>query len=211
MKKKTYKIQGMHCAGCVQTLEKVLSKTAGVHSASVSFASESALIEFDEQVVSESKLAEAVGSVGYKLDIGSQPSSADTTEGETNKEEIISDKGSETISIKVLGMDSPHCAMIVEGALKKLSGIRNTDIDFPNQRAKVVFNPKELAINEIFKVITDAGYKPIKKEGEAEEILDKEKIEREKQLKILKRKLIIGGTLSVFIFLGSFPEWFPFV
>ena len=35
------------------------------------------------------------------------------------------------------------------------------------------------------------------------EILDKEKIEREKQIKILKRKLSIGGILSVFIFFGN--------
>ena len=199
MIKKTYKIHGMHCAGCVRTIERVLEKTAGVHSASVNFASESALIEFDENIVSESNLAEAIKSVGYKLDIGSQPVS------------VISDKDSETISIKVLGMDSPHCAMVVEGALKKLSGIKNIDIDFSNQRAKVVFAPKKLSAPDIFKVITDAGYKPIEEEGEAEEILDKEKIEREKQLKIVKRKLIIGGVLSVFIFFGSFPEWFPFI
>ena len=46
----------MHCASCVATIERVLSKTAGVHSASVNFASESALIKFDENIVSESGL-----------------------------------------------------------------------------------------------------------------------------------------------------------
>src|SRR3989338_9850913 len=201
MKKKTYKIRGMHCAGCVRTLERVLLKTAGVRSATVNSATESALIEFDENIVSESGLATAVESVGYHIEIGPAEKG----------EKIVSDKDTETISIKVLGMDSPHCAMVVEGAIKKLSGIRNIDVDFSNQRAKVVFAPKKLAVSEIFKVITDAGYKPIEEEGGAEEILDKEKIEREKQLKILKAKLIVGGILSVFIFFGSFPELFSFV
>ncbi|KKT24381.1 MAG: Copper-exporting ATPase [Candidatus Nomurabacteria bacterium GW2011_GWF2_43_8] len=50
----------MHCASCVATIERVLSKAAGVHSASVNFASESALIEFDENVISESGLEKAV-------------------------------------------------------------------------------------------------------------------------------------------------------
>ncbi|MDP3763308.1 MAG: copper-translocating P-type ATPase [bacterium] len=198
MKKETYKIHGMHCASCVATIERVLLKTAGVRSASVNFASESALIEFNENIISESNLAKTVESVGYHLEIGT-------------KEEVITGKNIETISMKVLGMDSPHCAIIVESALKKLSGIKNTDVDFPNQRAKVVFDSSLLNIDDIFKVIVDAGYKPIEEEGEAEEILDKEKIEREKQLKILRTKLIIGGILSVFIFLGSFPQWFSFV
>lgn len=127
------------------------------------------------------------------------------------KKETNIDTDSETISIKVLGMDSPHCAMVVEGALKKLPGIKNIDIDFSNKRAKVVFIPKKLTVVNIFKVITDAGYKPIEEKGEAEEILDKEKIESEKQLQVLKRKLIVGGVLSVFIFLGSFPALFSFV
>src|SRR3989344_9139217 len=200
MKKETYKIKGMHCASCAGTIERVLLKMAGVRSVSVNFASESALVEFDENIVSESDLVKAVESVGYELDIGIQ----------AKKDKAIDNKDIETVSIKALGMDSPHCAMIVEGALKKLSGIQNIDIDFTNQRAKIVFNSKTITIGDIFKVIADAGYKLIEEEGEAEEMMDKEKIEREKQVKILKRKLVVGGILSVFIFLGSFPEWFSF-
>ena len=139
--------------------------------------------------------------MGYKLAIGSQ----------TKIETEAIDENTKTISTKVLGMDSPHCAMIVGSALKKLSGIKNTDIDFSNQRARIVFNPQQVTKSEIFKVITDAGYKPIEEEGETEEMLDKEKIEREKQTKILKRKLIVGAALSILIFLGSFPDWFTFV
>jgi len=211
MKKETYKIHGMHCASCVNTLERALLKTAGVHSASVNFASESALIEFDENIVSDLNLAKIVESVGYHLEVNTKEKTVSTEAVADKKNGAVASKNIEIISVKVLGMDSPHCAMIVEGALKKLPGIKNTDIDFPNQRAKVVFDSSLLNINDIFKVITDAGYKPIEEEGEAEEILDKEKIERETQTKTIKRKLIVGGVLSVFIFLGSFPEWFLFL
>ena len=196
MTKKTFKIGGMHCASCAGTIERVLGKTAGVHSASVNFAAESALVEFDESVVSEPDLAKAVESVGYRLVIATH--------------DVPRSKNIETASIKVIGMDSPHCAMVVEGALKKLSGVKNIDVDFSNQRAKVVFDSSVLKIDAIFKVITDAGYKPIKEEGETDDLLDKEKVEREKQVKDIKRKLIIGGALSLFIFIGSFPEWFSF-
>ena len=217
MIKKTYKIHGMHCAGCVRTIERVLEKTAGVHSASVNFASESALIEFDENIVSESEIVRAVQSVGYKINHNRndervpRPVSNGVDIGiQTKKDEAIDDRNLETISIKVLGMDSSHCAMTVQNVLKKLPGVKNIDVDFSNQRAKIVFNAEELTVSDIFKMISDAGYKPIKEEGGVEEILDKEKIEHEKQVKILKTKLVIGGFLSVLIFLGSFPEWFSF-
>src|SRR3989338_5993647 len=205
MKKETYKIQGMHCASCVATIERVLKKTEGVQSASVNFASESALVEFNENVVPESDLEKAVDGAGYKL------ISKNTRVGLAKKNEAVVNGSNTTISIKVLGMDSPHCAMVVEGAIKKLPGIKNTDVDFSNLRAKVVFDPSFINVDKIFQVIIDAGYKPVKEEGEAEDILDQEKIEIEKQLKTLKRKLIIGGVLSIFIFLGSFPQWFTFV
>jgi len=205
MKKETYKIKGMHCASCVATIERVLLKTAGVHSASANFASESALIEFDENVISESGLGKVVESVGYHF------ISKNIKINPTKKDKISASGNNETLSMKVLGMDSPHCAMVVEGAIKKLPGIKNTDVDFSNQRAKVIFDPSLINVNKIFKVITDAGYKPIKEEGEAEDILDKEKVEREKQIKIIKRKLIVGGLLAFLIFFGSFPQWFSFV
>ena len=204
MTKKTYKIQGMHCAGCVRTIERVLLKTVGVHSASVNFATETALIEFDEQVVSESEFSKAVESVGYKMGSEQHESTKEKTIEEENKK-------TESVSIKVIGMDSPHCAMVVDGVLKKLPGVKNTDVDFSNQRAKVVFEPFKVSTDQIFKVITDAGYKPIEEKGASEELLDKEKIERDNQLKTLKAKLAVGGILSVIIFMGSFPQWFPFV
>ncbi len=205
MTKKTFKISGMHCASCVKTIEKALSKTKGVLSASVNFASESALIEFDENIVLEAELISAVESAGYKLLINRTEDSEDT------KEKNAENKGMDSISIKVTGMDSPHCAMIVENAIKGLSGIKNVDVDFSNNRAKVIFNPAVTSMEIIFKVISDAGYKPMEEKGGVGEISDKEKVEREKQIKTLKNKLVIGGILSVIIFFGSFPGWFPFV
>ena len=211
IKKQTYKIRGMSCASCVKTIETALLKTGGVKSAVVNFASEKVLIEFDESVVSERVLADAVNSIGYKLVIDDTRTAGKVfDDAMKNKEEGIGDN-SKTISIKVMGMDSPHCAMIVESAIKKLGGIKNTDVDFSNSRAKVVFDPRKIEVKEILEVISDAGYKPIEEEGGGEELLDKEKIEQEKQMKTLKNKLIVGGILSTIIFFGSFPEWFPFV
>lgn len=202
MKKEAYKIQGIHCASCVLTIERTLQKQAGVKSASVNFANETALIEFDENLISENKLAKAVSDIGYKLLNNNEPPAINNKNGSA----IL-----ETVSLKVLGMGSAHCAMMVEASLKKLPGIDKIDVDFPNQRAKIVFNQEQTTLDEISKAIIDIGYKPIKETGEAQDILDKEKAEQEKQLKIMRRKLWAGGILSAVIFIGSFPEWFNFL
>ena len=214
MKKEIFKIKGIHCASCVMTIERMLQKQAGVKSASVNLVNESALIEFDDNLVSENDLAKAIKDIGYTLIINNNQLPTDNRL--KNKSPESSANNLEIASLKVLGMDSAHCAMMVESALKKLSGIEKIDVDFPNQRAKIVFDPAKNSLEEIFKVIIDIGYKPIKESGETQDLLDKEKIEQEKQLKILRKKLWAGGILSALIFIGSFPaltqnfaDWAP--
>ena len=199
MKKETYQIRGMHCASCVRTIEKALMQTEGVNFAAVNFAAETALIEFDENVTSKEELAEMINSIGYSLDIG--------TEEELDKESGDRE-GTIILSMKVIGMDSPHCAMTVEKAIKALSGIENVEVDFSNQRAKVVFDQTQTAVSDIAKVITDAGYKPIIEEDK-EGVVDKEKVERENQMRELKRKLLVGGVLAAIMFLITLADWFP--
>ena len=128
MKKETYKIHGMHCASCVATIERVLLKTVGYIRLSVNFAAESALIEFDENTVSESDLAQS---------------------GRWSGISACFKKIEETVKMPNMDMNSPQ------------------------------HNHMEM--------------------------------ERESQIKEMKLKLIIGGIFSIFIFLGSFPEWFSFV
>ncbi len=178
-------------------------KTKGVSSASVNFANESAQIEFDEKVVSPKELAEAVGTAGYRLGVESEDnnSTGNTQHTEDNEE----------VSLKVIGMSSPHCAGVVEKAIKGLPGIKDVDIDFSNSRAKVAFNPKELGLEKILAVITDAGYKPMKEESSKKDTLNKENLEQERQIKKTKLKLIIGVLLGGTIFLSSYPTLFPFI
>lgn len=200
MKKEVFKISGMHCASCVATIEKTVKKLPGIKSAEVNFGAETLLAEFDEKKISSQNIAKTIKEIGYQVlrseDIGSN-------------DKILKDR--EFLSLKVIGMDSPHCAMIVEKAIKTLSGIDKVDVDYNNGRAKVLFDPEKIKEEKIEKVIKDAGYKSIKETSETQNILEKEKQEREKELSSLKKKVIIGAGLSILIFLGSFSELFPFI
>jgi Cu+-exporting ATPase len=63
-------IQGMSCASCVNKVQKNLSKLDGVMNASVSLATESAVIEYDPRAIASEQFRKAVEESGYKaLDI----------------------------------------------------------------------------------------------------------------------------------------------
>lgn len=64
--KKTYDVKGMHCASCVNVLERTLKKVDGVTDASVNLATNRATINCDENT-SEKALAAAVKKKGYEL------------------------------------------------------------------------------------------------------------------------------------------------
>ncbi len=67
MNKNTYFIKGMHCASCVNVLERSLKKVNGVEDANVNLATEKATVTFNPQIVNEKKLASTVASVGYEM------------------------------------------------------------------------------------------------------------------------------------------------
>lgn len=65
--KKSYPIQGMHCASCVSVIERSLTRTPGVASAVVNLATEKATVSFDPEMCSDQQVASAVANVGYKV------------------------------------------------------------------------------------------------------------------------------------------------
>ncbi|WP_440999764.1 heavy metal translocating P-type ATPase [Fodinibius sp. SL11] len=65
--KESLKIEGMHCAGCANSVEKALSQVEGVSKASVNLATEKALVEFENGEITREKLKEAVQNAGYDV------------------------------------------------------------------------------------------------------------------------------------------------
>ncbi len=60
------KIEGMHCASCVTTIEKTLLAQDGVISATVSLLDEKAVIEYELGAIERERLEEAVETTGYR-------------------------------------------------------------------------------------------------------------------------------------------------
>lgn len=65
-RKSQFPVTGITCAGCAASVESALSKTEGVRSAKVNFASKTVQVEYDE-VLTPSTLQKAVQNAGYDL------------------------------------------------------------------------------------------------------------------------------------------------
>ncbi len=64
---KTYEITGMTCSACSSGIERVLSKIKGITYCEVSLMAKSMSVEFDETLVSEQTIFDAVKSLGYGI------------------------------------------------------------------------------------------------------------------------------------------------
>jgi Cu2+-exporting ATPase len=67
MIKRSYKVEGMHCASCASSVESMLGAMEGVEQAQVNFADESVLVQYDEGSVSPDQLKNSVQQIGYDL------------------------------------------------------------------------------------------------------------------------------------------------
>ena len=65
MKKKTFKVEGMHCTSCALMIESDL-EDAGVK-ATCSYAKQTLEVEFDEKKIDEKTIVDIVVKAGYNI------------------------------------------------------------------------------------------------------------------------------------------------
>ncbi len=67
MKTVTFKIEGMHCDGCADTVKTLVEKETGVKAVTVSFADSQARVLYDPQAVDEERLVVTIQKPGYRV------------------------------------------------------------------------------------------------------------------------------------------------
>jgi len=170
-------ISGMHCASCVARVEKGLARLAGVKSASVNLASESASVEYDPNQVTPEDFISTVRDLGY-------------------------DVKTQRISLPIQGMSCASCVLKVENALKAATGVVDASVNFGTEKADVTYIPGITGVSEFKKVVASAGNYQIL-EARQDEIEDVERQSRQRQLRALKHKVIVSAIGSILIMAGS--------
>jgi len=127
----TLSVGGMSCASCVATVEKALNRLPGVKAATVNFAIEKAIVEFDPKVSPVPALEKAVTDVGYDI-------RHDEASGEDRTETELRHASNRLVWAWILGL-LPMLLMVLHGLhLVHIPGMVWIDVAFC---AAVLFGP----------------------------------------------------------------------
>lgn len=186
MKQETYIIDGLSCASCVAHLEKVMNDNESVESVSVNLATEKMLVSYDDTVLSQDDILKLVQQAGYLAQLESN----DLYE-----------------QFEVLNMSCASCAASIENRLAKIEGITHASVNYATQRLSIGYDHRMLSIDAISKVVSDLGYLLV----EIDTVNDSRQIEKDKQLAILKRKVIVSTIFAIPLLYIAMAPMIPFV
>jgi Cu+-exporting ATPase len=161
-------------------VQQGLGEMEGVHDAAVNLAAERATIEFDPSKLKVEDFIRRVEDLGYG----------------TRKAEM-------TLPIK--GMTCAACVSRVQQALEALDGVLGVSVNLATERATVEYIPGEVGPREFRGAVKGAGYEVLQVE-QGEDLVEKERVEREARYQSLRRKLLAGVALTVPVFLLVFWE-----
>lgn len=170
---RVYNIEGMTCASCAQTVEKVVSKVPSVEEASVNLATEKLTVSFDENSANEEAVIKAVDDAGYQVVMPG-----------------------EHIQYDIDGMTCASCSQTIEKVINKLEGVQSASVNLATEKMVVDFNPSELSSNDIMEAVKNSGYsakESLSQEAQAD--LDKEK--KEKHIKKMWSRFWQSAVLTV--------------
>ncbi|MDT8395334.1 MAG: heavy metal translocating P-type ATPase [bacterium] len=75
-----------------------------------------------------------------------------------------------SVSMGITGMHCASCAANTEKVLKKLDGVQSASVNIASEAATVKFDPAKIAIADIEKAVTDAGYTPHLREAPGQSV-----------------------------------------
>ncbi len=174
-------IVGMHCANCANTVGRSLKRMPGVDEASVSYASERAVVTYDPKRVTPDQMIEMIKSIGYGAALAE-------------------------VDLPVAGMTCNNCANTITRTLKRLDGVLDVNTSYASERTHVTYLPSMVELSDIKRAVRDAGYKVIEVEGGEQEQSDAEQAARNAEIADKKRKVIVGAVLSTIIMILSMAE-----
>ncbi|XP_009624984.1 copper-transporting ATPase HMA4 [Nicotiana tabacum] len=134
-----FKVNGITCASCSNSIESALGKLKGIESATVSPLQGQAVVKYVPELISAKKIKEAVEDTGFEVD-------------EFPEQDIA------ICRIRIKGMACTSCSESVERALSMTDGVKKAVVGLSLEEAKVHFDPNVTSTSRIVEVIEDAGF-----------------------------------------------------
>jgi Cu+-exporting ATPase len=168
----TMPVIGMTCANCVAAVERNTKKVAGVSEVVVNFGTEKVTVTYDPAQAMPQAMIDRINKAGYQVPVA-------------------------TIELAITGMTCANCVNTVERTLnKKVAGILEATVNFATEKAAVKYIPGAVTRADMVAAIERAGYGVVMADSE-EELVDAEKLAREREIQDQTRKLIVGLIFTV--------------
>ncbi|MEW6034585.1 MAG: heavy metal translocating P-type ATPase [Chloroflexota bacterium] len=176
-------VTGMTCASCVVHVSEALEEVPGVSQAQVNLASGQASVEYDPSKADVQNLERAIKDAGYGV-------------------------GRDTALLQISGMTCAACVEKIQTAVGSLPGVSHITVNLATGTARVEYLSSVIRLKEIKAAIQELGYGAEEKlEGEA--ALEREKREREREVRRQLINLLVAAPLGALVMLGTFqPYWF---
>ncbi|MGK2230423.1 MAG: Cu+-exporting ATPase, partial [Methanobacteriota archaeon] len=164
-------ITGMSCSTCAESVEDAVGGLEGVENVDVNFASDEATVGYDPEVVSLAEIYDAVDDAGYTA-------------------------VSETVTVGISDMTCANCAETNEEAFGSVPGVVKADVNYATDEGTVRYNPEETSVEDLYDAVEDAGYTPVREEGDGGDGADARDTAREDEIRRQFRLTVFGAVLS---------------
>ncbi|PWZ02800.1 heavy metal translocatin [Testicularia cyperi] len=164
----TFRIQGMTCGACVETIERMIRNQPGIHSISVALLAEKGTVVYDDSIWTPEKVAEEIEDTGFDAQF-LEILRTESTQGAEHDEKVqvlaasagpaaprYADHGSAQLS--VYGMTCASCSSTIERELAKIDGVQTVAVSLATERARIDYDKNKLGIRDLVEHIEDLGF-----------------------------------------------------
>lgn len=188
MKTEIFKVDGMTCASCSSAVERATKKLEGVDTSVVNLSTEKLTITYDDSVLDNDRIMEAVKKAGYSA---------------------MREVADKTVTIPIEGMTCASCSQSIERKLSKTEGVSSVTVNLATEMAQVVYNPDLVRLSELKQQITKLGYTP--KEVVVKRNVDEDQLRKQKEINTLKLKVLIASIFTIPLFYLAMAPMITFI
>lgn len=124
----------------------------------------------------------------------------------TSEVSKISKGGDESINLSLTGMHCASCALLIERGLKKVSGVKQANVNYAAEKARVIFDSNQTSVANLIKAVQDSGYNAELASADPE--IDRQK--KAQEIKTLQKKFWFSYTFSVPMLYFMMYDFFAF-
>jgi P-type Cu+ transporter len=133
-----FRITGMTCAACVNSVEGILTKLPGVKRAVIALTTSQGEVEYDPTVISKDEIVNSIEDAGF-----------DASFLQSNEQDKV--------LLHVTGLSTPVDAELLEGMIANLKGVKEVNANIKLSEVEVVFDPEAVRLRDLVDGIEREG------------------------------------------------------